>query len=72
MPLTGQELHALIARRKEREALVRQEARTGESLPPMLELMRAEATSHIGEPGWPTQAEIDAEIDRSRARRAGR
>jgi hypothetical protein len=67
--ITGQELREIIADRKFREKLARIEARVGEGPPPLLALAAAQSTLHIGEPGYPTQAEIDAEIKRSRERR---
>jgi hypothetical protein len=67
--LKGKEIHAIIRERKERERLVAQECRTGEQLPPLLELMRASEV--IGKQGFSLE-EIDAERARCRARRMAR
>jgi hypothetical protein len=67
MPLSNQQLHDLIARRAERRKAVQLEARTGEQLPPLLELARIKDS--LNQPGWPSKADIDAEIARSRERR---
>ena len=69
--LSGEELRMIIAARKEAQKQVRLEARVGEQLPPLLALAAAKASLHIGEPGWPTEEQMQEEIARSKARRAG-
>lgn len=70
MALTGKEINAIIRERKEKEAAVRLETNAGslKDLPPLL----AQIKLHVGEPDWPTESEIDAEIARSKARRAAK
>lgn len=65
MTLSGEELRMIIARRKEREKLVKLETRTGDPPPPLLALAAAKATLT----GEFTLEELDAEIARSKARR---
>ena len=71
MPLSGEELRMIIAARKDKEKQVRIEANAGSQPPPLLALAAAKASLHIGEPGWPTEEQMQEEIARSRARRAG-
>jgi hypothetical protein len=66
---TGQQISEIIADRKFREKLARIEARVGGGPPPLLALAVAQGSLHIGETGWPTQGQIDAEIAKSRERR---
>lgn len=63
--IRGQQIHDIIARRKEREKLVKLETRTGEPPPPLLALAAAKSTLT----GEFTLEELDAEIARSKARR---
>jgi hypothetical protein len=66
MALTGKQLSELIARRKERQKIAKLEAHVGEC---EVNLFSSLVKLHCGEPGWPTEAEIQAEIERSRKRR---
>jgi len=65
-PERGKQIQRFIARRAERRKAVHLEARTGEQLPPLLELARIKASL---ESSGITQEEIDAELARSRERR---
>jgi len=63
---TKKEKREHLIARKDREKQVHLEARTGEQLPPLLELARIKASL---ESSGITQEEIDAELARSRERR---
>ena len=66
MTQTKKEKREHLIARKDREKQVHLEARTGEQLPPLLELARIKDS--LGRHGI-TQEMIDAEIERSRKRR---